>query len=79
VSEVAKEQVVRQTGTVKWFNNSLNFGFICRSGNRDDSIFVHYSILVDGYKSLQQNEEVEFEVTDTPKGLQAVNVVPKRK
>ena len=76
MSEAAKEQVVvRETGTVKWFNNSLNFGFICRNGNSDDSIFVHYSqILSDGYRTLDQGEFVEFEVAETPKGPQAVSV-----
>jgi CspA family cold shock protein len=76
VSEAAKQQVVvRETGTVKWFNNSLNFGFICRNENSDDCVFVHYSqILSDGYRTLDQGESVEFEVIETPKGPQATSV-----
>ena len=79
MSEAAKEQVVvREKRTVKWFNAAKGFGFICFPGNRD-GIFCHFSqVQVEGYKTLEQDEEVEFEVTDTPKGPQAVNVLPKR-
>jgi cold shock protein len=73
------DQVVRESGTVKWFNNSLNFGFICRNNNKEDSIFVHYSqIQTEGYKTLQQNEVVTYQVEETPKGLAAINVIPQR-
>ena len=61
-------------GTVKWFNNEKGFGFINCEGQED--IFVHYSaILADGYKSLVEGEEVEFDLIRTDKGLQAKNVV----
>jgi CspA family cold shock protein len=78
LSEAAKE-VVKEQGRVRWFNNSKGFGFIDRNGNKDDSIFVHFSqVQSEGYKSLMQNEEVVFEVEETHKGLMAVNVSPKR-
>ncbi len=62
-------------GTVKWFNEKKGFGFIVeREGGPD--IFVHYSaISSDGFKTLTQGEEVEFTLTDGPKGPQAANVV----
>ncbi len=60
-------------GTVKWFNNSKGYGFLTDEGGND--IFVHYSaISMDGYKTLKQGEEVQFEVVQGDKGLQAVNV-----
>ena len=60
-------------GIVKWFDNSKGFGFISREGGRD--VFVHHTaILGDGYKSLNEGQEVEFEVTKGPKGDQAANV-----
>ena len=61
------------TGRVKWFNNSKGFGFIEQDG--DDDVFVHYSaILSDGFKTLNEGDQVEFEVTQGQKGLQAKNV-----
>jgi len=67
---------VREQGTVKWFNDSKGFGFIQRSGG--DDVFVHFSaIQSDGYRSLQEGSEVEFDVEQGPKGLQAVNVTMK--
>lgn len=64
----------KSTGRVKWFNNSKGYGFIEQPGEQD--IFVHYSsISGDGYKTLIQGEEVEFEVLDGPKGPQAENVM----
>ena len=60
-------------GTVKWFNNTKGFGFIQQEGGED--IFVHYSdIKDDGYKSLNEGQQVEFEVTSGPKGPKASNV-----
>ncbi len=60
-------------GRVKWFNASKGFGFISREGG--DDLFVHHSsISGEGFKTLQENEEVEFEVAPGKKGEQAVNV-----
>lgn len=62
------------SGSVKWFNNEKGYGFIDYSSNED--IFVHYSaIKQDGYKSLSEGQVVEFDLVETPKGLQAVNVI----
>ncbi len=61
-------------GTVKWFNSSKGYGFITPEEGED--VFVHFSsIESEGYKSLNEGQAVEFEVTDGPKGLQASNVV----
>lgn len=61
-------------GRVKWFNNSKGYGFIERDGEAD--VFVHYSAIQgEGYKSLTQGEQVEFEITEGAKGPQATNVV----
>jgi len=60
-------------GTVKWFNGSKGFGFI--TPENGDDVFVHFSAIVgDGYKSLDEGDEVEFEITEGQKGPQAVNV-----
>lgn len=62
-------------GCVKWFNNEKGYGFIDYSQNED--IFVHYSaIKQDGYKTLSEGQKVEFDLIETPKGLQAINVRP---
>ena len=64
---------MREKGTVKWFNNAKGYGFIQRSTG--DDVFVHYSaISSSGYRSLDEGSEVEFEVKQGPKGLQAENV-----
>lgn len=61
-------------GTVKWFNNQKGYGFICDEAGND--IFVHYSALnMDGYKTLNEGQEVEFELIESEKGLLAHNVV----
>jgi len=62
------------TGNVKWFDNSKGFGFISREDGND--VFVHHSAIQgDGYKSLDEGQSVQFEVTKGPKGDQATNVV----
>jgi CspA family cold shock protein len=65
--------VMRFAGKVKWFNESKGYGFIEREDGAD--VFVHYTNIVGkGFRTLKENEEVEFEVNEGPKGLQAVNV-----
>ena len=60
-------------GTVKWFDASKGFGFIEREDGED--VFVHFSeINAAGFKTLEENQRVNFEVVESPKGLQAVNV-----
>ena len=62
-------------GTVKWFNAEKGFGFIAQEDGGDD-VFVHYSaIQSQGYKSLEENQKVQFDVTQGPKGPQAENVI----
>ncbi len=61
-------------GKVKWFNNAKGFGFIGREDGPD--VFVHYSaVQVDGYKTLKDGDEVEFDIVEGQKGLQAESVV----
>lgn len=63
----------RETGKVKWFNATKGFGFIERDGAPD--VFVHYSaIRGSGYRSLEEGQAVEFDITDGPKGPQAQDV-----
>jgi CspA family cold shock protein len=63
------------TGTVKWFNAEKGYGFISQSGGAD--VFVHYSaIQTNGYRTLEEGQQVEFEVQETEKGLQASSVRP---
>lgn len=64
------------TGTVKWFNAEKGFGFIAPDGGGDD-VFAHYSnINTTGFRSLSENQKVEFEITQGDKGLQASNIIP---
>jgi CspA family cold shock protein len=67
------EELYMNKGTVKWFNNQKGFGFI--SDEQGNDVFVHYSGLnMDGFKSLEEGQEVQFEVTQGAKGPQAINV-----
>ena len=62
-----------ETGTVKWFNSSKGYGFIKRE--EGDDLFVHFNEIVgEGYKSLEEGDQVELDVERGPKGLQAINV-----
>jgi CspA family cold shock protein len=62
-------------GTVKWFNPQKGFGFISQDGGPD--VFVHFSAIAgSGYRNLEENQKVEFDITDGPKGPQAANVRP---
>ena len=63
----------RKNGTVKWFNSTKGYGFISQESGED--VFVHFqSIMSDGYKSLEEGQEVEFTITTGEKGLQASEV-----
>lgn len=63
-----------KTGVVKWFNNEKGFGFISVEGEED--VFVHFSAIQgDGYKSLEEGQNVEFDIVEGQKGPQAANVV----
>ena len=68
----------REKGRVKWFSAEKGFGFVVCEGN-DEGVFVHYTaIQMDGYRSLIQGEEVEFEIQQNERGFAAINVVPLR-
>ncbi|HJK96582.1 MAG TPA: cold shock domain-containing protein [Polyangiaceae bacterium LLY-WYZ-14_1] len=68
---------MRTTGTVKWFNNAKGYGFIQREDGPD--VFVHYSqIAGDGFRTLQQGQEVAYELKDGPKGPFAAEVAQPR-
>ena len=64
-----------EQGTVKWFDNSKGYGFVSRENGAKDVFVHHTAIQGTGYKSLEEGQRVEFEVTKGPKGDQAVNVV----
>lgn len=67
-------EVIKMTGTVKWFNGDKGFGFITSDAGND--VFVHYSqIQKDGFKTLEEGEKVQFDVVEGAKGPQAENVV----
>ncbi len=72
--EVLKGMAERINGTVKWFNAAKGYGFIAREGGKD--VFVHFSaIQMDGYRTLNEGDQVEFAIEDSTKGPQAANVV----
>ena len=62
------------TGKVKWFNDAKGFGFITPDGGGKDLFAHHSSIQMDGYKSLKENQQVQFDVVDGPKGPAAANI-----
>ncbi len=65
----------KEIGTVKWFNDAKGYGFISREGS--DDVFVHHTaIQMDGFKTLSEEQQVEFSVEQGDKGLQAVDVRP---
>ena len=62
-------------GYVKWFNDAKGYGFIKQEDGAD--VFVHYSVIeVEGFQALEENQEVEYEYSEGPRGLQATRVVP---
>jgi cold shock protein len=76
VTGVKNAMSERTIGTVKWFNGGKGYGFIAREGGED--VFVHFSAIQgDGYRNLEEGQQVEFSIENGPKGLQATNVVIK--
>ena len=68
-----QEGSTRAKGPVQWFNDAKGFGFIAQDGGKD--VFVHHTaIIAEGFRSLSEGDNVEFEVVEGPKGLQASNV-----
>jgi len=66
-----------EEGTVKWFDDRKGYGFISRANGKD--VFVHFSNIVqEGFKSLKEGDRVTFDVQETERGLQAVNVTRRR-
>ncbi len=64
---------MKRVGKVKWFNETKGYGFIEQDGDKD--VFVHYTaIRMEGYRTLKEGQPVEFDVLETPKGLQAAEV-----
>jgi CspA family cold shock protein len=70
---LSQQEAGMATGKVKWFNDAKGYGFIARDDGPD--VFVHHTaILQEGFRSLGEGQDVEFEIIDGPKGLQAANV-----
>jgi CspA family cold shock protein len=75
-SSLLEEEKIMATGTVKWFNAEKGFGFIAPEDGSAD-VFAHYSAIASsGYRSLDENQKVEFDITQGPKGPQAENIRP---
>jgi CspA family cold shock protein len=73
--ETKKQETSMETGTVKWFNDAKGYGFISRQSGEE--VFVHFSAIESsGFRSLQEGQSVQFNVTRGPKGFQAENVRP---
>ena len=73
--ETGRSGTLATQGTVKWFSNEKGYGFIARTDG--DDVFVHFSAITgEGYRSLTEGQEVEFDIVDGPKGQQAANVRP---
>ena len=71
----ARRYSLATQGTVKWFSNEKGYGFIARPDG--DDVFVHFSAIVgDGYRTLSEGQQVEFDIVEGPKGKQAANVKP---
>jgi CspA family cold shock protein len=74
VTAQERRELVVATGIVKWFNGEKGFGFITPDGGGAD-VFVHFSAIQgNGYRNLSENDKVQFDVTQGPKGAQASNV-----
>jgi CspA family cold shock protein len=73
MNDLGALELIREQGTVKWFNAAKGYGFIQRQSGED--VFVHFSAIeAEGYKTLNEGQAVEFEVKQGPKGLQAERV-----
>jgi CspA family cold shock protein len=78
MASLGEDQQKMAVGKVKWFNDAKGFGFIERLEGAGQDVFVHYtSITKEGYKTLLEGQEVEFDLYDGQKGPQAMNVVPR--